>query len=93
MVSIIPVIGEITSAIISEAWLRYFVLVAAFSADSAIGSLSGGTYPITDFLSWVIASVFQIQGFVFPVYYGVSSLLIIIAGFPILSYLIKTTIS
>ena len=89
MGNFLPVIGDITSAIISESWLRYFVLLTILAADSAIGNFFGGTYPLTDLLSFAIANVLGIQGFAFPTYFGVSSLLILMATMPVIIFLVK----
>jgi len=77
------------NSIVGEAWTRYFILLAGLTADTAIGNLTG-MYPLEGLLSFVVANVFGIAGFAFPVYYGVSSLLITAAILPLVFFLIKS---
>ena len=77
-----------SNSLIGEAWTRYFILLAGLTADSTIGALVG-IYPLEGLLGFVIATVFGVKGFLFPVYYGVSSLLILAAIMPFAMYLLK----
>jgi len=84
--------GAITllQALASEPWTRYFVIVGALGINQLIGTIIGA-FPLEILLTQVIGLF--INGFVFPVYYGVSSLLVIAVIMPVIFYLIKTTIS
>jgi len=75
-------------SLIGEGWIRYFILIAGIAADNAVGNFTG-FYVLETILSFVINSVFGLQGFGFPVYYGVSSLLMIVVMAPVILMLSK----
>lgn len=76
--------------LIGENWTRYILLLAGLGADNVIGTFSG-VYLIEGLFSYVISGVFGIEGFIFPIFYGVSSFLLIFVFFPLILYLIPQT--
>ena len=74
-------------SMIGEAWTRYFLLLAGLAINNFIGNISG-IYALEGLLSFVISSVFGLKGFIFPIYYGISSLLLIVAFMPLILYII-----
>ena len=91
---IASVVGAVsyTSSIIGEGWTRYFILLAGLFADNMVGNISG-FYAMEGLISWVISNVFGIQGFAFPVYSGLSSLLVIFVIAPFVIFFFKDLIS
>lgn len=76
------------NAIVGEAWTRYFILLAGLSANNLLGNFSG-VFIIESLISFVIINVFGVQEFGFPVYYGVSSLLILFATMPFIAFVVR----
>lgn len=76
--------------IVGEYWTRYFLINAALLGSNFFGDLTG-IYPLEGLISFVIS--FFVSGFVFPIYYGISSLLIISMSMPVILYLIHTTLN
>ena len=88
------VVGGIVTAVsflnsmVGEAWTRYLILLAGLSISNVTG-VTTGVYPIEAALGFIIANVFQIQGFAFPIYGGLSSLLMIAMVMPFVVMLFK----
>jgi hypothetical protein len=82
---------QFLNSLVGEAWTRYFILLAGLSAVNAIENVAG-IYAVEGLLSYVVANVFGVQGFAIPVYYGVSSLVILTATLPFVFYLLKHTV-
>ena len=80
-----------TSSIIGEGWTRYFILLAGLFADNVLGNFTG-MYAMEGLIAWVISNVFGIPGFGFPVYYGLSSLLVIFVIAPFVIFFITDLI-
>ena len=78
------VFGALTYAnsLVGEGWTRYFVILGGLFVDNQVGNFTG-IYALEGLISSVVINVFGIPNFVFPVHYGVSSLLIIAIMAPI----------
>lgn len=87
------------SSLVGEGWTRYFLLLAGLLVNNVIGGLTAllpnynGLYIIEGVIGFVVANVFQIQGFFFPIYYGVSSLTVLFVIMPLVFFLIKMFVS
>lgn len=88
------IVGSISflNSVVGEAWTRYFLILGGLVVNNAIG-LATGLYAIEALFSLVISNVFGLVGFTFPVYYGVSSLLLLFVMMPLLFFLIKMATS
>ena len=64
------------NSLVGEGWTRYFIIIAGLFADNVIGEFTG-FYALEGIISWVIINAFGITNFTFPVFNGVSSLLVI----------------
>lgn len=84
---ILTTLGYVNS-LAGEAWTRYFILLAGLSIDNVVGEFTG-LYALETILGFVIANVFGVAGFFFPIYYGVSSLLILAVIMPLVFFLIR----
>jgi hypothetical protein len=82
---------QFLNSLVGEAWTRYFLILAGLFAIGFLENLTGA-YILEGTISWVVANVFNIPGFMFPVYYGISSLLILAAIMPLITYLVKATV-
>lgn len=80
------------NSIVGEGWTRYFILIGGLFVDNQIGNFTG-LYAMEGLIAWVVTNVFGIQGFVFPVYFGLSSLLVIFVIAPLVIFLVKDLIS
>lgn len=76
------------NSLVGEGWTRYFLLLAGLVGSNVIGGFTG-IYPLESVIGFVVANVFQIQGFVLPVYAGLSSLLMIAIIMPFVILLFK----
>ncbi len=76
------------NAMVGEGWTRYFILIGGLFVDNQIGNFTG-LYAVEGIISAVIINVFGVQGFSFPVYSGLSSLLLIFVIAPIVLYIFK----
>ena len=76
------------NSIVGEGWTRYFVLLGGLFVDNVIGEFTV-IYAMEGLISWVVSNVFGIQGFAFPVYYGLSSLLVIFVIAPFVIFFVK----
>ena len=79
------------TSLVGEGWTRYFILLAGLFVDNQIGNFTG-LYAMEGLISFIISNIFGIQGFFFPIYYGLSSLLLIFVLAPILLFLFGTAI-
>ena len=75
------------NSLVGENWTRYFILVGGLSGVNAIENIAG-VYALEGLISQVVSSVFGVQGFIIPVYSGVSSLVILAATAPLIFFLI-----
>ena len=88
--SVLTAISYVNS-LVGEGWTRYFIIIGGFSADNVVGTFTG-VFVLESLLSFVISSVFRIDGFNIPIIEGVSSLLIIATIAPLIFYLIRSTL-
>ena len=78
-------------SIAGEAWTRYFIILAALGLDSVIGAFSG-FYILESIIGFVISNLLGLQDFIFPVYYGVSSLFLLTVIMPFAFFILKMAI-
>lgn len=76
-------------ALVQEPWTRYIIINVGTFGSSLVGSLTG-VFPLESLLSFLVSNIFQVQGFAFPVYYGISSLLVITVTYPLILWLART---
>ncbi len=75
--------------LIAEGWTRFFVIVGSVSLlDNVLGGIAG-VYPLKSLIETVMH--IWIPDFFFPVYYGVSTLLIVVVVMPFALFLFKST--
>lgn len=80
------------NSLVGEGWTRYFIIIAGLFADNMIGEFTG-FYALEGTISWVIINAFGIPDFTFPIFNGVSSLLVIAIMAPMFIWIMKFYIS
>lgn len=85
--AIFTVVSWINS-LVGEGWSRYFILLLGLVTLNVVGNFTG-LYLLEGAIGIVVSTAFGVQGFFIPIYYGVSSLLILAASAPFIFLLIK----
>ena len=90
----LPVVAGILTAVkwldavVGEAWTRYFLLLAGLVGLNVFQGLTG-VFFVEGTIGYVVSTIFGLEGFAIPVYYGISSLVIIFATMPFILFLVN----
>lgn len=75
--------------LIAEGWTRFFILIIAIATiDNVIGSYAG-IYPLKSSFETIIHII--VPDFYFPIYYGVSTLLMMVVLVPFAVFMFKAS--